>query len=85
MPFHRRAQQQFPIGFCWVFCRSGVCNEQATWKLKHAFIATKTVSPPAGKTIPTEQMPTPIKAIKLHYFLKGYDSNLRKPLIDGRT
>lgn len=38
MPFHRRAQQQFPMGFCWAFCRSGVCNEQATCKLKHQCI-----------------------------------------------
>jgi hypothetical protein len=49
----------------------------------------QTVPLPAGKAkteiIPKEQMPTPKKAIKLHYFLKGYDSNLRKLLIDWFT
>jgi hypothetical protein len=30
-------------------------------------------------------MPTPIKAIKLYYFHKGYDSKLRKLLIDELT
>ena len=91
MPFHRSAQQQYPIGFCWAFCRSGVCNEQQHASLNtNAFIATtNTVPLPAGKVkgeiIPNEQMPTPIKAIKLYYFLKGYDTNLRKLLIDGFT
>ena len=33
-PFQRRAQQQFPNGYCWAFCRSGVCTEQSC-KLKH--------------------------------------------------
>lgn len=38
-----------------------------------------------GGIIPKEQLPTPIKAINLYHFLKGYDTNLRKFLIDGFT
>ena len=52
----------------------------------NACIATKnTAGNLKREIISKEQMSTPIRAIKLHYFLKGYDSNLNKLLIDGFT
>lgn len=37
-PFQRRAQQ-FPGGYCWAFCRTGVCSNEKTCQLKHSCVS----------------------------------------------